>query len=113
GFIGQIEFKLSDLEYNYPEATIGNGETAQQTLERLTWAGAEKRFPEGLPPDTEEQIRSELKLIEEKGYAAYFLTVHDIVQFARYEKGILCQGRGSAANSTVCYCLEITEVDPR
>jgi DNA-directed DNA polymerase III PolC len=112
-FIGQIAFALSDLEYNYPEETIGNGETAQQTLERLTWAGARKRFPEGFPPGTEEQIRNELKLIDEKGYAAYFLTVQDIVRHARYDLGILCQGRGSAANSTVCYCLEITEVDPR
>lgn len=112
-FIARIDFALNQLEYNYPEETIGNGETAQQTLERLTWAGAEKRFPEGLPPGTEDQISTELKLIDEKGYAAYFLTVHDIVHFARHEKGILCQGRGSAANSTVCYCLEITEVDPR
>ncbi|MHA6299440.1 error-prone DNA polymerase [Devosia sp. CAU 1758] len=112
-FIDRIEFSLSQLEYNYPEETIGNGETAQQTLERLTWAGAGKRFPGGLPDGIEDIIRGELRLIDEKGYAAYFLTVHDIVQFARYEKGILCQGRGSAANSTVCYCLEITEVDPR
>ena len=112
-FIARIDFALSQLEYNYPEETIGNGETAQQTLERLTWAGAKKRFPEGLPPGSEDQIRTELKLIDEKGYAAYFLTVQDIVRFAREEKGILCQGRGSAANSTVCYCLEITEVDPR
>jgi len=110
---GQIGFALSQLEYNYPEEVVGNGETAQQTLERLTWAGAEKRFPEGLPPGPREQIETELRLIDEKRYAAYFLTVYDIVQFARYEKGILCQGRGSAANSTVCYCLEITEVDPR
>nr|WP_233280970.1 error-prone DNA polymerase [Devosia oryziradicis] len=112
-FIGQIGFALSDLEYNYPEETIGNGETAQQTLERLTWDGARKRFPEGLPPGTEEQIHNELRLIDKKGYAAYFLTVQDIVRYARYDLGILCQGRGSAANSTVCYCLEITEVDPR
>ena len=112
-FIARIDFALNQLEYNYPEETIGNGETAQQTLERLTWAGAKKRFPEGLPPSSEDQIRTELELIDEKGYAAYFLTVQDIVRFAREEKGILCQGRGSAANSTVCYCLEITEVDPR
>jgi DNA-directed DNA polymerase III PolC len=112
-FTAGIEFDLSDLEYNYPEETVGNGETAQQTLERLTWAGAERRFPEGLPPGTREQILDELKLIGDKGYAAYFLTVQDIVRHARYDLGILCQGRGSAANSTVCYCLEITEVDPR
>ncbi|MET3927779.1 error-prone DNA polymerase [Devosia sp. 2618] len=112
-FADRIGFSLGQLEYNYPEETIGNGETAQQTLERLTWAGAAMRFPEGLPPGTGEQILDELKLIDEKGYAAYFLTVQDIVRHARYDLGILCQGRGSAANSTVCYCLEITEVDPR
>jgi len=112
-FADRIEFSLDQLEYNYPEETIGNGETAQQTLERLTWAGAAKRFPEGFPSGTENQIREELKLINEKGYAAYFLTVQDIVRHARYDLGILCQGRGSAANSTVCYCLEITAVDPR
>ena len=112
-FMARIEFSLAQLEYNYPEETVGNGETAQQTLERLAWDGAARRFPEGLPPGTKEQILEELKLIDEKGYAAYFLTVQDIVRHARYDLGILCQGRGSAANSTVCYCLEITEVDPR
>ncbi|MHA6689175.1 error-prone DNA polymerase [Devosia sp. A449] len=112
-FIERIEFSLEQLEYNYPEETVGNGETAQQTLERLTWAGAAKRFAGGVPDDIADNIRTELQLIDEKFYAAYFLTVHDIVHYARYEKGILCQGRGSAANSTVCYCLEITEVNPR
>ncbi|MFC3704101.1 error-prone DNA polymerase [Devosia honganensis] len=112
-FVERIAFSLGQLEYNYPEETTGTGETAQQTLERLTWAGAAKRFPEGVPPEIAATIRKELRLIGEKLYAAYFLTVHDIVHFARYERGILCQGRGSAANSTVCYCLEITEVDPR
>ena len=111
--IAQISFALTDLEYNYPEETVGNGETAQQTLERLTWLGAARRFPEGLPPETRVQILEELKLINDKGYAAYFLTVQDIVRHARHDLGILCQGRGSAANSTVCFCLEITEVDPR
>ena len=112
-FIARIDFSLDQLKYNYPEETIGNGETAQQTLERLTWEGAARRFPEGVPEDIVANIRTELKLIDEKLYAAYFLTVRDIVHFARYERNILCQGRGSAANSTVCYCLEITEVDPR
>ena len=112
-FAARIEFGLEQLEYNYPEETIGTGETAQQTLERLTWEGAAKRFPEGIPPESRKQIGDELKLIGEKLYAAYFLTVHDIVKFAREERGILCQGRGSAANSTVCFCLGITEVDPR
>lgn len=112
-FIARIDFSLDQLKYNYPEETIGNGETAQQTLERLTWEGAAKRFPEGVPEDIAATIRTELKLIDEKLYAAYFLTVRDIVRFARYERNILCQGRGSAANSTVCFCLEITAVDPR
>ncbi|HEY8576476.1 MAG TPA: error-prone DNA polymerase [Devosia sp.] len=112
-FADRIGFSLDQLEYNYPEETVGNGETAQETLERLTWQGAEKRFPDGLPAETRAQILEELKLINDKGYAAYFLTVQDIVRYARYDLGILCQGRGSAANSTVCYCLEITEVDPR
>ncbi len=112
-FIGRIGFSLDQLKYNYPEETIGNGETAQQTLERLTWEGAARRFPDGLPDEQEHQIRAELKLIADKLYAAYFLTVYDIVKFAREERGILCQGRGSAANSTVCFCLGITAVDPR
>nr|WP_236020932.1 error-prone DNA polymerase [Devosia sediminis] len=112
-FAGRISFGLEQLEYNYPEETIGDGETAQQTLERLTWEGAARRFPEGLHDDIKRSIWSELCLIAYKGYAAYFLTVHDIVKFAREERGILCQGRGSAANSTVCFCLEITSVDPR
>ena len=111
-FVARIGFSLDQLEYNYPEETVGNGETAQQTLERLTWAGAHKRFPKGLSDGLKKVLWTELCLIAYKGYAAYFLTVHDIVQFARYEKNILCQGRGSAANSTVCYCLEITEVNP-
>ncbi len=112
-FIEKIDFTLEQLQYNYPEETIGTGETAQQTLERLTWAGAAKRFPEGVPDDIAATIRGELELIDLKGYAAYFLTVHDIVQYARYQRKIMCQGRGSAANSTVCFCLEITEVNPR
>ena len=112
-FIARVDFSLDQLKYNYPEETVGNGETAQQTLERLTWEGAAKRFPEGMTDDIKRSIWSELCLIAYKGYAAYFLTVHDIVRFARDERNILCQGRGSAANSTVCFCLEITAVDPR
>ncbi|MBU1305102.1 MAG: error-prone DNA polymerase [Alphaproteobacteria bacterium] len=110
--IARIGFSLDQLKYNYPEETVGNGETAQQTLERLTWAGAAKRYPDGISDKVKRSIWSELCLIGYKRYAAYFLTVHDIVQFARHERKILCQGRGSAANSTVCFCLEITEVDP-
>jgi error-prone DNA polymerase len=111
-FVSCIRFELDDLKYNYPEETIGNGETAQETLERLTWAGAEKRYPKGIPDDVKRAVWSELCLIAYKKYAAYFLTVHDIVQHARYKLQILCQGRGSAANSAVCFCLEVTEVDP-
>ena len=110
--IARIGFSLDQLKYNYPEETVGNGETAQQTLERLTWDGARRRYPQGISDKVKRSIWSELCLIGYKGYAAYFLTVHDIVQFARHERKILCQGRGSAANSTVCFCLEITEVDP-
>jgi error-prone DNA polymerase len=109
---GRIGFSLDQLRYNYPEETIGNGETAQETLERLTWAGADRRYPNGVPEAVRKSIWTELCLIAYKHYAAYFLTVHDIVMYARHERKILCQGRGSAANSAVCYCLEITEVDP-
>ncbi|MDB5615051.1 MAG: error-prone polymerase [Devosia sp.] len=111
-FIARIEFSLAQLKYNYPEETVGNCETAQQTLERLTWEGAAKRFPKGVPDSIKGTIWTELCLIGYKGYAAYFLTVHDIVMFARDERKILCQGRGSAANSCVCFCLHITEVNP-
>ena len=111
-FIDRIDFGLDQLKYNYPEETIGDGETAQQTLERLTWEGAAKRYPNGVLDKLKRSLWSELCLIAYKGYAAYFLTVHDIVMFARNDRHIMCQGRGSAANSTVCFCLEITEVDP-
>jgi len=111
-FISRIGFCLSQLKYNYPEETVGNGETAQQTLERLTWEGAARRYPQGVSDAIKRSLWSELCLIAYKGYAAYFLTVHDIVVFAREERKILCQGRGSAANSAVCFCLGITAVDP-
>lgn len=111
-FIGRIHFTLDQLKYNYPEETIGNGETAQQTLERLTWAGAKNRFPQGLTEKLKADLWRELCLIAYKGYAAYFLTVEDIVRFARHDRKIMCQGRGSAANSAVCFCLGITEVNP-
>ncbi|HHY48574.1 MAG TPA: error-prone DNA polymerase [Alphaproteobacteria bacterium] len=110
--LGRIGFSLDQLRYNYPTETIGNGETAQETLERLTWEGARRRYPEGIPDRIKATLWSELCLIAYKHYAAYFLTVRDIVHYARYERHILCQGRGSAANSAVCFCLEITEVDP-
>lgn len=104
-FEDRISFSLDQLRYEYPEETIGNGETAQQTLERLSWAGAEKRYPDGVPDRVKKGLDHELKLIREMKYAAYFLTVHDLVRFARDKRGILCQGRGSAANSAVCFAL--------
>jgi error-prone DNA polymerase len=110
--IARISFSLDQLQYNYPEETVGNGETAQETLERLTWEGARKRYPDGIPYKVKRGVVAELRLIAQMQYAAYFLTVHDLVQFARHERKILCQGRGSAANSMVCFCLEVTEVDP-
>ncbi len=109
---GRIDFSLDELAYEYPTETIGNGESAQQTLERLTDEGAQKRYPQGVPEKVTKAIAHELKLIAAKDYAPYFLTVHDLVRFARGTRGILCQGRGSAANSVVCYCLGVTEVDP-
>ena len=110
--LDRIGFSLDQLKYNYPTETIGNGETAQETLERLTWAGAHWRYPEGIPESIKQSLWSELCLIAYKGYASYFLTVEDVVRYARYKLKILCQGRGSAANSAVCYCLGVTEVDP-
>ncbi len=110
-------FCLSELQYEYPDEPVPPGKTPQQHLEDLTWAGAAKRypkdrFPNGVPSEVQAQLKNELALIARLGYARYFLTVHDVVAYARDEKNILCQGRGSAANSAVCYCLGITEVNP-
>src|SRR5690606_19546481 len=91
---------------------VGNGETGQQTLERLAYAGAQSRYPDGVPERVTKGLQHELALIAVMHDAAYFLPVQDVVRFARQERGILCQGRGSAANSAVCFCLGITEVDP-
>ena len=110
--LSRIAFSLDQLRYNYPTETIGNGETAQETLERLTWEGAHQRFPNGIPDAVKQSIWTELCLIGYKRYASYFLTVQDIVHYARHTLKILCQGRGSAANSAVCYCLGVTEVNP-
>ncbi len=110
-FAARIGFSLDQLKYNYPTEQIGT-ETTQQTLERLTWEGAQARFKNDIPEQVRAQLEAEFSLIAEKGYAPYFLTVHDIVRHAREELQILCQGRGSAANSVVCFCLGITEVDP-
>ena len=104
-------FSLAELEYQYPSEVVDPGLSAQDTLEQLTWQGTRDRYPEGLPDKVAAQIRHELNLIERLGYAPYFLTVHSIVRFAR-SKGILCQGRGSAANSAVCFVLGITSIDP-
>jgi len=104
-------FSLDELRYEYPDELVPPGETPASYLRRETWIGAHRRFERGIPPAVQEAVERELQLIEEMRYEPYFLTVYDIVSFARRE-GILCQGRGSAANSAVCYCLGITEVDP-
>ena len=108
----RCRFSLNELRYEYPEEIVPPGATATSHLRALTEAGARERFPEGVPRAVRAQIEKELKLIAELKYEAFFLTIEDVVRFAR-SKNILCQGRGSAANSVVCYCLRITEVDPR
>ncbi|EWS60274.1 Error-prone DNA polymerase [Methylibium sp. T29-B] len=105
------DFSLEQLKYEYPDEIVPVGETASSHLRRLTEEGACVRYPGGVPGTVQAQIEREFALIFRKRYEAFFLTVHDVVRFAR-SKGILCQGRGSAANSAVCYCLGITEVDP-
>lgn len=105
------QFSLDSLQYVYPEEITTDGRTPQQELTYLSWQGAKEMFGEEIPQKISDNIRYELKFMEEMNYASYFLTVYDIVKFAR-SKGILCQGRGSAANSTVCYCLGITSVNP-
>jgi error-prone DNA polymerase len=107
--VERCRFSLDQLTYQYPVEYEG-GETPMQKLERLTWKGAAFRYPDGPSRKVVGNLAKEFALIEEKGIAPYFLTVHEIVEKAR-DMGILCQGRGSAANSTVCYCLRITEVD--
>jgi error-prone DNA polymerase len=107
----RCRFKLDELRYEYPEEIVPPQTTPTSHLRALTERGAGRRWPAGVPPVVQEGIDHELRLIAELGYEPFFLTVHDVVRFAR-SQGILCQGRGSAANSTVCYCLEITEVDP-
>ena len=104
-------FSLEDLKYQYPDENLFPGLTAQEGLERETWKGAAARFAGDIPRKVREKIAHELKIIAELKYAPYFLTVWRIVQYAR-SIGILCQGRGSAANSAVCYCLGITEINP-
>lgn len=104
-------FSLDSLQYVYPEELTGEGRSPQEELELLTWQGAAEKFNKNIPEKIRETIRFELDFIRRKNYASYFLTVNDLVRFAA-SKQILCQGRGSAANSVVCYCLGITSVNP-
>jgi error-prone DNA polymerase len=107
----QCQFCLSELRYEYPEELAPAGRTPMEYLRELSWRGARRRYPAGVPETVRQQIEHELALIDELHYEAFFLTVWDLVRFAR-QRGILCQGRGSAANSAVCYVLGITSVDP-
>jgi error-prone DNA polymerase len=107
----RCRFSLDELRYEYPEEIVPPGTTSAAHLSRLVWQGAARRWPGGTPPAVRRLIERELALISELGYERYFLTVHDLIEFAR-GRGILCQGRGSAANSAACYALGITEVDP-
>ena len=109
---GLCNFSLDELRYEYPEEVVPEGYTSKRYLRELVVQGSSARWPGGVPPDIQQRIDHELELIEELDYEYYFLTVYDIVRFAR-ERDILCQGRGSAANSVVCYCLFITEVSPQ
>jgi error-prone DNA polymerase len=112
-FADALHFSLDELRYEYPRETVPDGKSPQEYLEQLAWDGAAKRWPDGIPEKVENQLRYELPLIDRLDFARYFLTVHDIVAYARsLDPPILCQGRGSAANSAVCYCLGITAVDP-
>jgi error-prone DNA polymerase len=104
-------FSLDELRYEYPEELVPSDVTPIEHLTNLTWRGAKLRYPDGVPVKVRELILHELTLIEDLHYEAYFLTVYDLVRFAR-ERKILCQGRGSAANSVVCFCLGVTSVDP-
>jgi error-prone DNA polymerase len=110
-FASRIDFSLDQLKYQYPDEPVPPGKTAQQHLEDLTWAGVDKYFGDEATDTLRATLRKELALIAELNYAHYFLTVHDIVHYAR-SQNILCQGRGSAANSAVCYVLGVTSVDP-
>lgn len=105
------KFSLDELRYEYPNELVPEGETAASYLRKEAYIGAHWRYPNGIPANVQEQLEHELAIIGELQFEAYFLTVFDIVRFARSQH-ILCQGRGSAANSAVCYCLGVTEVDP-
>ncbi|MDB5430446.1 MAG: error-prone polymerase [Caulobacter sp.] len=107
----RVEFDLRQLGYEYPDEPVPPGSTAMKHLTKLAWDGAKWRYPKGVPDTVKKTLREELTLIKELKYPNYFLTVHDIVRWARDQK-ILCQGRGSAANSVVCFCIGVTAVDP-
>ena len=111
GMLERVEFSLGDLKYEYPDEPVPPGKDAQEWLTELTFRHATFRYPDGIPAKVEDLLHKELALIGKLDYARYFLTIHDIVRVAN-DKGILCQGRGSAANSAVCYALGITAVDP-
>src|SRR5262249_43963621 len=108
----RCSFSLDELRYEYPEELSPPGISPTEYLAQLTWEGAKARYPDGVPSHVVDLLKRELPLIAELRYEAYFLTVWDLVKHAN-DLGILCQGRGSAANSAVCYCLGITSVDPR
>ena len=110
-FLDGLSFSLEELSHRYPEELREGFATPQAALEAFAWEGARWRYPEGIPERVRDALIHELRLVATLDYAPYFLTVHDIVRFAR-SKEILCQGRGSAANSALCFCLGITEVDP-
>ena len=107
----RCRFSLDELRYEYPDELTEAGRKPQEELVHLTWLGAAARYPDGVPEKVRAQLEHELALIAQLDYAPYFLTVHDLVRYARSQE-ILCQGRGSAANSAVCYCLGVTSVDP-
>jgi error-prone DNA polymerase len=110
--VERCRFSLDELAYQYPEERADPSLTPQETPEKkLTWEGVASRYPEGMPDDARNALEHELRLIKKLQYAPYFLTVHAIMRFAR-SKDILCQGRGSAANSAVCYVLGVTSIDP-
>ncbi|HSV58516.1 MAG TPA: error-prone DNA polymerase [Variovorax sp.] len=107
----RFELELIRKHYQYPLENVGGGETPAQTLQRKTWEGAREKFPQGIPLKVRKQLEHELTLVIDMNYEMFFLTVEDIVHFAR-SQGILCQGRGSSANSAVCFCLGITAINP-
>jgi error-prone DNA polymerase len=107
----RCSFTYDEIRYRYPGEALPAGVSESEHLRAMTMAGAAKRFPEGVPEDVQKQLEQELALIAELDYGGYFLTMHELVQYCR-QTGILCQGRGSAANSVVCFCLGITAVDP-